>query len=74
MKKLLFLLLLLSCEEGQVTKVGCMTGVDKVTNQRVFIRYVSSQDYNPTNIRSRYWDTTDSLYDDYRWELCNDTN
>lgn len=70
MKRLMFLLLLLSCEEEQVTKVGCMTGVDKVTNQRVFIRYVSRQDYNPTNIRSSHWDTTDSIYYDYRWELC----
>lgn len=68
----LLLLLLMACTEEPVNEIGCRTAVDKVTNVRVFLRQETYAEFNTTNIRSSQWDTTDSLYYDYRWEKCND--
>jgi hypothetical protein len=68
--KTIILLLLLGCAEEQISLTGCRTAVDKTTNERVFLRCETQDKFNPTNIRASQWDTTDSLYYDYRFERC----
>lgn len=71
MKKLLFILVLFSCDEHHGEQlVGCRVAYDKVTGEKVFLKCQTYQEFNPSSIRSHQWDTTDSLYHSYRWERC----
>lgn len=67
----LIALFLFSCEDDPVKPLtGCRTARDKTDGDIVFLRCEMIEEFNPTNIRSSQWDTTDSLYYDYQWEEC----
>jgi len=70
MKTSILLFLLWSCSDPIESSLGCRTAADKSTGQRVFLRCETREQFNPTKIRASQWDTTDSLYTDYRFEDC----
>lgn len=64
-------LVLFSCSEDEaIRKTWCVTGIDKQTEQREFLRCQTQEQFNPTDIRSSQWNTTDSTHNDYRLEAC----
>lgn len=68
----LVLFVMFACDDDPVTSsFGCRTAVDKGTNQREFLRCETQAQFNPTNIRSSQWDTTDSTHYDYSWDQCD---
>jgi hypothetical protein len=67
----LLALVLLSCDDDPIqSDIGCRIAKDKSNGQDVFLRCETREEFNPTDIRSSQWDTTDSTYFDYRWEEC----
>lgn len=72
MKKIIFILLLFcSCEEEEVTDLGCQTGIYKGTTDRVFMRCATRQQYMAGDNVNAGGISYSRNYDHQKWEKCD---